>query len=367
MNEDLSHIYTIGAKGNFSNDLSELNYLSISTRLKILKRYLTLSLNYQRLYLLNREWDFKISQKDIPDPDYFKLNLEANQRYFQEGSISAIGLAFSYQFTKQFSFGLTFNFWDKDLCNNKWKEENKIYDVYYYVFFPDDYGIAKDDDLVKIDKYTFDGFNMNFGFLWRSENEAFTIGFVFKTPFKADIEHEHYENDEYTFSDENMKMPASYGIGLSYNFSDQFRIAGDIYRTDWQNFISIDSKGKENSPVTKKLLDQSDIDPAYQIRTGAEYLYINKNKKFLIPIRFGLFYDPNPCDIHPDDYWGFSIGAGFIKNNISVDIAYQCRFGNDVGDSFLPLNEFEMDVQEHQLYYSLIFYFEDSKRFSKYY
>jgi len=78
---------------------------------------------------------------------------------------------------------------------------------------------------------------------------------------------------------------------------------------------------------------------------GAEYLFIKE--KYVIPLRGGIFYDPAPAEGSPDDYFGFSVGSGIAYKRFVFDIAYQYRFGNDVGTSILQNLNFSQDVEEH--------------------
>ena len=362
MIEDIFPSITLGAKGKQSIDRNDLNYLSMSTRFKVLERFMVVSINYQKLYYFNKEWDFPISMKGIELPMFGTADISGEQSLYQDGSLSAIGLAWSVQWSPKIAIGMTLNVWDDEICNNKWKEENTLKNAGMYV---DMFGI-KDfmpiEDASVSDEYSFDGVNINFGIMWKPTDD-FTFGFVFKSPFKADIEHSKYEDDSFLGNEkENMKIPASYGIGVAYNFSDSFRMSADIYRTDWQNFISIDSNGQETSPVTKMSANDSEVDQTTQLRLGAEYLFINQQKRFLIPLRAGLFYDPSPSNGSPDDYWGFSLGSGFMQGRYMFDIAYQARFGNDVGDSIVPGHNFSMDVEEHQLFFSFIVHFNELKK-----
>ncbi len=84
----------------------------------------------------------------------------------------------------------------------------------------------------------------------------------------------------------------------------------------------------------------------------------NHNAKYVFPLCFGVFYDPAPAQGSPDDFYGFSIGSGIAhKRWFSFDIAYQYRFGNNVGSSVLKDWDFSQDVYEHAVYTSVIFYF----------
>ena len=44
-----------------------------------------------------------------------------------------------------------------------------------------------------------------------------------------------------------MKMPMSYGLGLSYRHSDTLTVAFDVYRTDWSEYILEDEDGNERA------------------------------------------------------------------------------------------------------------------------
>ena len=72
------------------------------------------------------------------------------------------------------------------------------------------------------------------------------------------------------------------------------------------------------------------------------------------PFRGGVFYDPAPADGKPDDYFGFSLGSGIAVGSFVFDMAYQYRFGKDVGESLVEGFDFSQDVEEHTVYMSII-------------
>jgi len=143
---------------------------------------------------------------------------------------------------------------------------------------------------------------------------------------------------------------------LAYRFSDNLTASLDLYRTEWDDFELKDSEGNKTSPISGLPSSESDVDPTYQVRMGAEYVF-TQLEKYAIPLRGGLFYDPAPAEGSPDDYYGFSLGSGITSERFSFDIAYQYRFGNNVGDSILQNLDFSQDVKEHTVYSSIIFYF----------
>jgi len=328
--EDLNFGNNPEASGPQQVTANNINYLSAVYPFTLFKRNMTVALNYQHLYDSYRDWNFSLQQ----DGDDYSYQQQIDYR--QEGSLSAIGLAYCIQVLPSLSFGLTLNFWEDSLYKNQWEAES----VNTWTGIDD--GVPIYYKRLDYSQFSFNGFNYNLGLLW-NVNSRLSLGAVFKAPFTADLIREDMSftfrdpdgNPEYAEFNENQEldMPMSYGFGLSYRFSDYFSTSLDIYRTEWGDFILTDADGNKSSPISHKSQSDSDIDPTLQIRTGAEYLFI-KNR-YIIPVRGGLFYDPGPAEGNPDDYYGFSIGSGIGIGRVILDAAYQYRFGNDVGGSIL--------------------------------
>ena len=343
------------ASGLQDVDNGNLNYISAAYPFQWLNRNMIVSVNYQHLYDFTRNWDFQ-GTFDSLDMD---VSIE------EEGSLSAIGLASCIQMTPKLSLGLTINFWEDGLYDNKWKIvsawENSGVDPNGAYILNSKY----------IERYSFTGLNANLGLLW-SVNRNLTLGVVLKTPFTADIAYERDSSYELRYpsnpgseanesssstEDENreLDMPLSYGIGVAYRFSDLLTVSADIYRTEWDDFVLTDEDGNKTSPITNKPINETHIDPTHQVRVGAEYLVISKG--YVIPLRCGAFYDPKPAEGSPDDYYGLSFGSGIARGRAVFDVAYQYRFGNDVGKYILEDYDFSQDIREHTIYASVIFHF----------
>lgn len=335
------------SEANGSENLSEsrLNYLSATWPFNIKGHPMVVSLNYQYLYDFTRKWDFGFNWEEA-DERY-------NVNYQQDGGLSALGLAYAAYVNRWFSCGFTLNFWDNDLGKNEWNQKAVIHRGNETVRKSTEYN-----------RYSLKGFNMNFGFMLNYHK--FNLGAVLKTPFDADLTHKYslYSNNRLLGdkkTEETLKMPMSYGIGVAYRHSDELTIAADIYRTEWDDFI-IDDGNEEKSAVTGKPLDKTDIDPTHQIRIGAEYIYTKW--KYVLAFRGGAFYDPAPAEGSSDDFWGMSLGTGILfdrlfndRGAIVLDIAYQYRFGDDVGKFILEDLDFSQDVEEHTVYSSVIIHF----------
>jgi len=328
---------------------ADINYLSQSYRFTLFKRNMVVSFNYQNLYDLNREWSFYLTKKTTNG------EIKTNYDYIQTGGLSSIGLAYSIEIIPSLSFGFTFNFWDDGLHPNNWSINRRL------AIEGEFHGVSVNENREYDTQYSFKGFNLNWGLLWHI-NKIFTFGAVVKTPFTANLDEIGTDENEINFNNKKeLDMPMSFGLGLALRFSDRFTFSADIYRTNWQHFKMKNlNSGEEYFP----LIDYSnyddlniDVDATNQIRMGCEYLFINKNKKYTIPLRGGIFYDPAPAPGSPDDYYGFSLGTGFAKGRFVFDMAIRFRFGDDVSSYTLQNYDFSLDTKEVNLYSSLIIHF----------
>ncbi len=335
------------AAGAQSVSEMDLNYLSVSYPFNLFGRNMIVSLNYQHLFDFTRELDFSLFLDTGAFQHYRGLDIQ------QEGSLSAIGLAYCIQVTPRFSFGFTLNFWEDWLNDNQWSETVNQKDSMYFSG-----SLVTSDEANRFSQYSLSGFNVNLGLLWNA-TARLVVGAVLKTPFTADIKYEFKTSGIIGASDlsenQDLDMPMSYGIGVSYRFSDELTVSGDIYRTEWGDFVLKKEDGSKISPLSNLSSNESDIDATHQVRIGGEYLFIKP--KYVIPLRFGIFYDPAPAEGDSDNFYGVTIGPGIAMGPYIFDLAYQYRFGRDVGGSAHPELDFSQDVDEHTVYASLIIHF----------
>ena len=345
------------ASGQQSVGYGNLNYLSGAYPFKALNRNMIVSLNYQHLYDFNRQWNFGCN---FPGGFY---TAPVSYDYEQKGALYALGLAYSVEIVPSFSMGLTLNYWGDGLYNNKWEQTYKVHGNLNMGGFP---GTT---DLYQKESFAFSGWNANLGFLWKM-NGKWTLGGVFKAPFKADITRERQYNTDTVFPTfpaantststsnkyyENLKMPMSYGLGLAYRFSDNFSMAGDVYRTQWNDYVYENFQGVKTSPINGLSEGEANIGATTQIHLGCEYLFIKE--KFTVPVRAGVFYDPVPAQGSPDNVYGFALGTGIAYKRFIFDIAYQYRWGNDLGRSTMAGANFSQSIQEHTISASAIIHF----------
>lgn len=343
------------ASGPQDGSSFDLNYFSVAYPFSLFNRNMIVSLNYQHLYDFGKEISSE-SSDDTP-PATWSGVLD----FTREGGLRAVSPAYAMQISPKISFGATLNIWQDPLYSNEWRsiwEEKGSGSINGM-----DYTYQEKIE----DTYRFSGINFNIGLLWHI-NQYITLGGVFKSPFSADLERDYHatstvssgqtdpivREDSFT-AEETLDMPMSYGIGIATRWSDAFTLSFDLYRTEWGDYILHTEDGEELSPITTAPIEDSDIDATIQARLGCEYLFIGDST--IIPLRAGIFYDPEPAPDHPDDFWGVSLGSGIAYKHVVFDLAYQFRFAEDVRAATVGTGEASQDVQQHTLYMSVIYHF----------
>jgi hypothetical protein len=117
----------------------------------------------------------------------------------------------------------------------------------------------------------------------------------------------------------------------------------------------VDRQGNQFCPIDGRSKDQSDVGATTHVRLGAEYLCLLPGKGIALPLRAGLFYDPEPAEGSPCDVFGFSLGAGISRRRYSCDLAYQLRWAEGA-DSGNLITGSRADIRQHTLLLSLICY-----------
>ena len=300
------------ASGMNEEDAFNLNYLSFAYPFSISNYNAVASLNYQLLYDIHKDLSVDLySMKNISSQN------NQSFKHKQEGGISALSPALAVQVLPHLSLGITLNIWTDQLF---W--DNGL-DIHVHEKGKGDInGIpVKTTGSVNDEYSSFRGFNGNLGFLW-NVNSIVTVGGVLKAPFTARMRH-HYrsrlktsytrleltkvDNEKYS-EDVKLSMPMSYGLGLAFRLSDAATASLDIERTEYSKFFLEDGDGNDTSPTSGIPRKDSHVHDTLQVRTGFEYLVFRE--KTVIPLRAGLFYDPQPSEKHPDDFFGFSLGTG---------------------------------------------------------
>ncbi len=370
--EDTTYEAFPDAAGPHSVSEFDINYFSAAYPFTLFNRNMVVSLNYQRLY----DFDRSVELDYLYEPEGLPFTAKESIRYDQSGSFSALSPAFAIQILPRFSLGLTINFWDHGLTDSQWESEHKISGNGDFSGFSFDYATTQNEsyntkgtDMAPLDIFGWENVNANLGLMWNVSNKL-SLSAVFKTPFVAQLKHDfRWESemefpavplmnvsDKTTFSElVYLDMPGSVGAGLACRINDSLTLDLDVYHTMWDDHVLRDSAGNEFNPIPGQLKADSKVDGTTQVRAGCEYLIIGATLVF--PIRGGLFYDPEPSENHPDDFWGMGIGSGIAYKNMVYDWAYQYRFGKDVRAARVGGKYSSSDVDQHTVFMSLIYHF----------
>ena len=339
-----------------------LNYASVVFPFHLKSLNLVVSGNYQRLYEFDRKMDFTLTGTQLLAVG--KEDFVEHARFEQVGALTTLTPAFAVQITPKISLGGSFNFWGQDPSGDGWTQQTQsrgvgtIQALGATVFHR---GESRED-------YQFHGWNWQAGLLVKPGH--FSIGAVYKAGFDADIDYrEEITTSQFSPTDpfltltpfrlkrhehETIAWPASYGLGVAYRFSDAFSVAVDGYRTEWSNFILTDEKGHRFNLIAGRV-GGAKIPDTTQVRAGMEYLIIQP--KVVVALRGGAFYDPEPREDQPVNFYGLSLGTGFGIGHFVADIAYQYRFGFDVPQEKALGDEAKADVADRFVLASLIYHF----------
>lgn len=350
------HHPEIENKGAF--DSTNINYFSAVYPLQFLKKDIVVSINYQRLYEFGRGFSHNFDYSDL-DADLIQ-----DKDFSREGYLGAIGLASAVRITPELSFGAALNIWtDKLPWDNGWSEKYSEHSTGTLAGTPVTLHKTISDSYSR-----FQGINANLGLLWNA-NEYLTVGAVIKTPFKASLYHEFNSltttvkgppvnttviTPQHITENIDLDMPVSYGLGLALRLSDRTSFALDVYRTEWDKYMLTNSEGSKVSPIDGRSSGDSTVRPTTQVRIGGEHLFIREET--VVPVRAGLFYDPEPSHGSPEDLYGISIGSGIGYKRMIFDAAYQLKWGHDVGTDDL-ISTSKADIIRHLVLASVIVHF----------
>jgi hypothetical protein len=331
-NDSLSFIFDFGIDGTFSNYKSNTGSLKAND---VNFRYFALS------WPVNRWFGTAMGLQPYSDMGYQVGFTEqiiggglAAHSYTGEGSTSKAFFGAAVSPFKGLSLGANLNyifgrlnqntaiiFDDPSTLNNYRKEGTRLRN------FTLTYGIQYDFELKK--------------------NQYLTFGLTFENPTDITVLHRNYKysafseivntrEDTLEFKDQ-IKLPSTFGIGLSYNRINKFEINADFYHAGW-------SKATFFGATDELITDQN------RISLGFEYIpEAFSIRSFLkrVKYRAGIHQENSYLMLnnHQINEFGISLGAGipFPKSKSTANFAFE--FGkkgttkdNLVRDNYIKLS-----------------------------
>lgn len=272
-----------------------------------------------------KNWAFSLSQAlseiyDRPSAEhnyYHRNSLYYTLNFNQEGELKVVNFSISHNFKNRISFGIGLNYVYGNLrkkIQEKWMNSN----------------ITITDDK----SFEFQGNYLNGG-LRIGLSDKFVIAAIFRTPYSKKAESQslyRYQSPggntdiKIEASSQNIyKQPLVIGLGLSYQFSPELRIASDFSFFNWAKY--------------KVTYFEEEIDRNFKdiikIGAGIEYLSALKifNQEVEIPFRAGMIYDPQPMIESSSSYLLFSFGSGIHWGKFLLDIGAFVGKESGSGDS----------------------------------
>lgn len=278
---------------NLPLELLGLDFVGISLRVKTWAFALSMALieSYHR-----PEAEFSTTYTGRP---YRSINFD------QEGVLKNINFSVARKILKSLSTGIGLNYVYGHF-------EKNATDIYHLD------NITITESL----SHEFKGFFLNGGLIWNLADKI-SIAAVFRTPFVKKSEGDSLKRNESPDTDTDIKIEAAgrseykqpfvVGLGVSYKFSPNFKVASDFTFYNWSKY-SIIYFGQEDE------LERNFKD-IIKIGVGAEYLITSRifGQKINIPLRAGLSNDPQPMKEPDSSYFYYSFGAGLHWEKFYLD------------------------------------------------
>lgn len=170
--------------------------------------------------------------------------------------------------------------------------------------------------------HEFRGFYFNAGLLYEL-SARIKVAAIFQTPYSK--ESDSYSLKRYYSPNGNTdiktevsarseyKQPLITGLGLSYQFSPNLRLASDIIFHQWSkyNVIYFEQEGE----IERKFKDIVTIGAGIEQLTHVKLF----GQDATVPLRAGLSYDPQPMKSPGSSYFYFSLGTGLHWWKFNLD------------------------------------------------
>ncbi len=341
--------------------VARLDYVSAALPGSWRGRNAIVSLNYQEMLA------FDYALRDTLDERTLAGDVTHSERALtQDGAVYAAIPAVAFDLLPELSLGAAFNYWFDGLgAPYAWRNTSTLSTV-------DLSGVVttRTQSLESVRFERFRGANATFGALWRPL-EALSVGAVLKLPFHATSRRVLDTNVLVTKEPGGVtrlegggsakvafRFPEVVAGGIALRPSDAWLISVDATWVDWSYFRVFDSEGAAYL-ISADPAGTATIDAVTTVRAGVERTLTLPSA--VLALRAGGAYDPQPARGAPATVVVGTAGIGLSLSRLSVDLAYEGRFGRDVGGTSLTRNiigapDAEVDLARHSLYLSLVCY-----------
>ncbi len=330
-------------------------FASATVPLRVGGRNLVVQMSIQRAFALSesddREFQSTPVAGSVGTPSHLKQSIN------QSGQIDVYSLAAAYEVSQRILLGVTWNQW-----RGRWDLSSSSVQT-------------TGDNVARIaysQNDSLDGSNFDVGVIWRWP--TWSLGVVRRTGFHADYTFltgvtstpvvAHPPAEPMTLG---LHWPATTGAGFAYRPSERWLVTADVTHTLWSTTRYMTSNSNLDG---KSFFDfaRTRTPNSTDLHAGAEYLIITSRNE-IIPLRFGVSQEPQPV---VDRITGeqrvmrrVSVGTGFKRGNLSVDLAYRYGWSSRRASQSLAIDQIlagaepstvgSVRIREHRIDLSTIY------------
>lgn len=303
----------------YSSD--SVDFVSAAIPLDNFSKPVTVQVSWQRIYNLNFHGQPTVLETARTPGGVERFSI--TQDTDLSGGIGVYSLSGAIRLTKRTILGASLNYWKGDWSTGALISERRIAG-----------GPPLYQDLSYQQRNNISGRNYTLGLLLTYP--TFNVGLVYHSPFYADYHYTTAVNANIPSpllgsaeEDTELRFPKSLGLGVAWHPSDLWTVALDLTYNEWKGMTI------QGVPGEYPDLNFFDFRPSGQTSTrntlsvnaGAEYLVVRD--KYVVPIRFGLAYEPqggmDPVVRSPVNYWVLAAGTGYNTNAFKLDLSVQYR------------------------------------------
>ena len=356
LQETMSSSSNPEARSRDTFQINDLNYASLVFPFYF-KTNMVFSLNFLKLYRFDKSLQTPIifaprAAGDVERKFDFDLD--------QDGTFSIIAPAFGLDLTDRLALGFTWGIWDHSITrSSRFERTERSIGTSTFGNLENDFNF-EDINEFEIMK----GRSFVIGGIYRL-NQFLNLGFMIKPSFTLEMNHtrtftvnptnpQQSPMVSETRKKSEFEFPWIVGMGFAWRPNHPWTLSIDLTWTDWSDFTFVEDDITEN-PITGRPRNEGRLEDTYTVRFGGEYLVIKRS--YILPIRFGMGYDPAPAVDDVDDYYTINLGSGIQLGRYNLDFAYEFRWGSNVNsDNFRSIQASE-DIRQHRVLASLIYYF----------
>jgi long-subunit fatty acid transport protein len=348
--KEISHLKNNGFSGTEGSNVSEfkMNYLGLSCPFRLFSMDMAAAISYAPLYSFERSFSFQQHDKNA-------LTDQRQWFFNQDGYMSAISIAYGVLFHPNWSFGISWNLFHEDLCDNELRQEISMKgyrnDLIYF-----------EEDYHQNISHRYSGNNLNLGLMWRLTSDL-NVGAVFHTRFNNTVSSQITEkhtfggtqpNLNFLYSDsDHLEIPMSWGIGISYDIVDNWKLFVDFRQILWETTHYTNSL-ESIQYLSGYSEDYKNLN-VQMIHLGSVYRSTHNIGCFTPVFRMGTSSCLDRGMIHPEPDTTIGFGLGLVGKNLAFNIGYQYQIYKEIEQELMQESTLQDKIRSNVVGMSLTY------------